>query len=82
MHSFNIWQHECYKFNKKNLFMHSRTKHIDIKYHLLRDNVLKGDVKIIFIDTHDQLDDILTIFWPKNVSLKQEESCESWMKIT
>lgn len=38
----------------KNLFMHSRTKHIDIKHHLLRDHVLKGDVKIIFIDTHDQ----------------------------
>lgn len=38
--------------------MQSRMKHIDIKHHFLRDRVLKGDVEIKFVDTHDQLTDI------------------------
>lgn len=29
----------------KNLVIHSRTKHIDIQHHFLRDHVLQGDVK-------------------------------------
>lgn len=40
--------------------MHSRTKHIDIRYHFLRDHVLNGDVDISFIDTQNQLVDIFT----------------------
>lgn len=44
----------------KNPIMHSRTKHIDIRHHFLRDHVLKGDIDISFIDTHNQLADIFT----------------------
>ncbi|XP_050915891.1 secreted RxLR effector protein 161-like [Lathyrus oleraceus] len=44
----------------KNPIMHSRTKHIDIRHHFLRDHVLKGDIKISFIDTQNQLPDIFT----------------------
>ena len=40
--------------------MHSRTKHIDIRHHFLRDHVLQGDVEVTFIDTHNQLADIFT----------------------
>ena len=40
--------------------MHSRTKHIDIRHHFLRDHVQKNKVKIEFVDTHDQLADIFT----------------------
>lgn len=40
--------------------MHSRTKHIDIRHHLLRDHVLKGDFEVTFVDTHNQLADIFT----------------------
>ena len=40
--------------------MHSRTKHIDIRHHFLRDHVQKGEVKLEFVDTHDQLADIFT----------------------
>ena len=29
-----------------NLVQHSRTKHIDIRHHFLRDHVNKGDIKI------------------------------------
>ena len=44
----------------KNLIQHSRTKHIDIKYHFIRATVLKGDIELEFVSTSDQLADILT----------------------
>jgi hypothetical protein len=39
---------------------HSRTKHIDIRYHFLRDHQQKGDIKIAYVDTQNQLADIFT----------------------
>lgn len=42
----------------KNPVMHSRTKHIDIRHHFLCDHVLKGDVEVMFVDTHSQLANI------------------------
>jgi hypothetical protein len=39
---------------------HSRTKHIAIRYHLLRDNQQRGDIEIAYINTKDQLADIFT----------------------
>ena len=44
----------------KNPVMHSRTKHIEIRHHFLRDHVQKGDCLIEFIDTENQLADIFT----------------------
>jgi hypothetical protein len=38
---------------------HSRTKHIDIRYHFLRDHQQKGDIEITYVSTHNQLTDIL-----------------------
>jgi hypothetical protein len=43
-----------------NLVEHSRTKHIDIRYHFLRDHQQKGDIKIAYVSTHNQLADIFT----------------------
>jgi hypothetical protein len=37
---------------------HSRTKHIAIRYHFLRDHQQKGDIEIAYINTKDQLADI------------------------
>jgi hypothetical protein len=39
---------------------HSRTKHIDIQYHFLRDHQQKGDIQIAYVSTHNQLADIFT----------------------
>jgi uncharacterized beta-barrel protein YwiB (DUF1934 family) len=39
---------------------HSRTKHIVIRYHFLRDHQQKGDIEISYINTKDQLADIFT----------------------
>jgi hypothetical protein len=39
---------------------HSRTKHIDIRYHFMRDHQQKGDIEIAYVNTKNQLDDIFT----------------------
>jgi hypothetical protein len=39
---------------------HSRTKHIDIRHHLLRDHKQRGDIDIYYISTENQLADIFT----------------------
>jgi hypothetical protein len=43
-----------------NPVQHSRTKHIYIQHHCLRDHVSKGDIKIDGVSTDDQLADIFT----------------------
>ncbi|GJT57229.1 retrovirus-related pol polyprotein from transposon TNT 1-94 [Tanacetum coccineum] len=40
--------------------LHSRTKHIDIRYHFITDHILKGDIELHFIPTEYQLADIFT----------------------
>jgi hypothetical protein len=39
---------------------HSHTKHIDIRYHFLRDHQQKEDIKLAYVSTHNQLADIFT----------------------
>ncbi|GJZ21726.1 hypothetical protein Tco_0558765 [Tanacetum coccineum] len=39
---------------------HSRTKHIEIRYHFLRDNVQKGNISIKKVASKDNLADLLT----------------------
>jgi hypothetical protein len=39
---------------------HSHTKQIDIRYHFMRDHQQKGDIKIAYVSTHNQLADIFT----------------------
>jgi hypothetical protein len=38
-----------------NLVEHSRTKHIDIRCHFLRDHQQKGDIEIAYVNTQNQL---------------------------
>jgi len=44
----------------KNLVQHSRTKHIDIRHHFLRELMESEVVSLSFIPTENQLADILT----------------------
>ncbi|GKA48683.1 retrovirus-related pol polyprotein from transposon TNT 1-94 [Tanacetum coccineum] len=43
-----------------NPVLHSRTKHIDIRYHFIRDYILKGDIKLHFVPIDLQLAAIFT----------------------
>ncbi|GJT55478.1 retrovirus-related pol polyprotein from transposon TNT 1-94 [Tanacetum coccineum] len=43
-----------------NPVLHSIKKHIDIRYHFIRDHILKGDIELHFIPTKYQLADIFT----------------------
>ena len=49
----------------KNPILHSRTKHIEIRHHFLRDHVQKGDCVLEFVDTKNQLVDIFIKPLPK-----------------
>ncbi|GKD28870.1 hypothetical protein Tco_1239648 [Tanacetum coccineum] len=44
----------------KNPVLHSRTKHIEIRHHFLRDNVQKGNISIEIVSFEDNIADILT----------------------
>ena len=44
----------------KNPVLHSRTNHIDVRFHFLRDSYEKGDIDLIDLKTQDQLADIFT----------------------
>jgi hypothetical protein len=44
----------------KNLVFHDRSKHIDIRYHYIRECVERGRIVIDYIATEVQLGDILT----------------------
>ena len=43
-----------------NLVFHAHTKHIELDYHFVREKVLRHDLLIKFISTHDQLADLFT----------------------
>lgn len=44
----------------KNLVMHSRTKHIAIKYHFLKEKVEGQEVRMEYVPTEEQVADIFT----------------------
>ncbi|GKA61519.1 retrovirus-related pol polyprotein from transposon TNT 1-94 [Tanacetum coccineum] len=48
-----------------NPVQHSKTKHIDIRYHFIKEHVEKGNVEIYFVGTEYQLADLFTKALPK-----------------
>ena len=44
----------------KNPIVHSRTKHIEIRHHFIRDHIMKGNIELKFIETSCQLAEIFT----------------------
>lgn len=54
----------------KNPVLHSRTKHIEIRHHFLRDHAEKEDVSFEYVNTKDKLADIFTKPLPSEPFLK------------
>lgn len=50
----------------KNLVLHSRTKHIPIKQHFLRENVSNQEVKLEYVSIKDQIADLFTKPLPRD----------------
>ena len=57
---------------------HERTKHIDVKYHYVRDVVTKGKLKVCKISTHDNPSHMMT----KPVPATKFELCSGLVGIT
>ena len=49
----------------KNLVLHSRTKNISIKYHMLREKVVEKEIKLEYVSTKEHISDIFTKPLPK-----------------
>jgi hypothetical protein len=49
----------CIKMTKNPVF-HDRSKHIEIRYHYIRDMVQRGALKLHYISTDEQVVDVLT----------------------
>ncbi|KAK1649737.1 hypothetical protein QYE76_067542 [Lolium multiflorum] len=62
----------------KDQMFHERTKHIDIKYHYVRDIVAQGKLEVCKISTHDNPADMMT----KPVPVSKFELCSSLVGIT
>jgi hypothetical protein len=61
----------CIKISK-NLVFHDNSKHIEIKYHLIRDWVQRGVVQLEYIPTNEQIANILTKSRGKNVYFRDK----------
>ena len=49
----------------KNPVHHLRSKHIDIRYHFIREEVQKGTVNLVYVPTNDNAADIFTKPMPR-----------------
>ena len=49
----------------KNPITHSRTKHIDIRYHYIRETVQRGAIDLQYCPTQEMCADLLTKALPK-----------------
>jgi len=62
----------------KNQMYHERTKHIDVRYHFIRDVIARGDLKVSKISTHDNPADMMT----KSVPTNKFELCSDLVGIS
>ncbi len=62
----------------KNQQVHGRTKHIDIKYHFLRDLVEAGRIKLTYCASEDMVADVLS----KGLRIKQFEKLRQLAGVT
>ena len=52
-------------YMSKNLLLHSKTNHISIKYHMLREKVAEKEIRLEYVSTKEKIVDIFTKSLPK-----------------
>jgi hypothetical protein len=58
-------------FLTKDQMFHERTKHIDVRYHFVREIIARGDIVVSKISTHDNPADMMT----KSLPITKFEHC-------
>ncbi|KAK8357244.1 hypothetical protein V6Z11_A05G409400 [Gossypium hirsutum] len=58
-------------FLTKDQMFHERTKHIDVRYHFVRDIIARGDIVVSIINTHENPADMMT----KSLTITKFEHC-------
>jgi hypothetical protein len=61
----------------KNHFLHSKTKHIPIKYHFLREQILDRVVKLEYIPSKEKIEDIFT----KPLPIEYFDYLRQWLRV-
>ena len=51
----------------KNPVLHSKTKHVSIKYNVLRQKVVEKEIRLEYVHTNEKIVDILTKPFPKGM---------------
>jgi hypothetical protein len=54
----------CAIIISKNLVMHSKMKHIPIKYHFLQEQLVDKNIRVEYVGTKEQVVDIFTKLFP------------------
>nr|GFA69931.1 retrovirus-related Pol polyprotein from transposon TNT 1-94 [Tanacetum cinerariifolium] len=60
-----------------NPVQHSRTKHIDVRYHFIKEKVEKGIVELLFVGTEYKLADLFTKALPEESWSSKKQDCTS-----
>ena len=58
--------------------MHSKTKHIPINFHFLREHVTEKNIKLEYVGTKEQVADIFTKPLPRETFRYSEKNWESY----
>ena len=58
--------------------MRPRTKHINLVYHHFRDEVRKGNIEVVSVDTENQVADMFTKPLPQNSFVKFRKRLMGW----
>ena len=51
--------HSCIKMTENPVF-HDKSKHIEVRYHFIRDMVQKGAIKLKYVPIEEQVENVLT----------------------
>ncbi|GKV31585.1 hypothetical protein SLEP1_g40262 [Rubroshorea leprosula] len=62
----------------KNPMFHDRSKHIDTRYHFIRECIERKDVKLAYVKTNDQIADIFT----KGLKFEDFARLHAWIRVT